>query len=272
MKLILACLLFVFAGLVMVSPASGAAITWGAATTISGDSDVDNSGTTVYAYFFCSPHDTYSPLTVNNVSFEVKGTDSNGQVPFVPNMTLSGFTWNWDCFAKDYATSLSLNYQCVLNGIIAGNDPSTFTLTGLTIGQGYKVQLWLNQSRDTGSATVAISGGGNSVTLTSNNTGVRGGVGQYTIGTFTADTTTQVITFSPGGGSGIAVNAIQLRTWDGGGGGGPTTTLTYHGTCNWGDWPDPNSWIHCVLVRNGATYEAHYWANGANGGNTPTTP
>jgi hypothetical protein len=52
---------------------------------------------------------------------------------------------------------------------------------------------------------------GNSVTLRENTSpsDLGGGVGQFAIGTFTADATTQVISFSPGD---PAINGFELRT------------------------------------------------------------
>jgi len=193
------------------TPTTPGTITWGPATTISGDSDVDNSGTLVFAYCL---HLTYASTVVNNVTFDKKGSDGTGEVPVLPNITTTGFTSQWDAMASAYALSLSANYRAVIDGTFYGNNPCSFTLENLTIGLGYKVQLWFDNSRDTGSPTVTITSGGNSVILTCNTTGVRGGVGQYTIGTFTAGATTQTITFVPSGSQ--VINAIQLRTWDGG--------------------------------------------------------
>jgi hypothetical protein len=61
------------------------------------------------------------------------------------------------------------------------------TITGLTSGDIYSFQFW---SQSGGSTTATA---GNAVTVGG------GGNGQFAIGTFTADATTQAISFSAGG-------------------------------------------------------------------------
>ena len=57
------------------------------------------------------------------------------------------------------------------------------------------------------------SGGGNTVTLSYSNAAANtaGGIGQFSIGTFTADAATQVITLTGNTGGSTQINALQLR-------------------------------------------------------------
>ena len=78
---------------------------------------------------------------------------------------------------------------------------ATITLKNLTTGSQYAVQVWLNDSRiyGQGRAGTVTGGSGNTVTLDYNSTdtsNANGGVGQYSIGTFTADATSQTFTIT----------------------------------------------------------------------------
>jgi len=137
--------------------------------TIAADTDVSTNGTLVYA---CTGAGT--PITVNNVAF------APGFAPW---------------------SGLSTNYQTALqSGIYTGtNTTLTVTLNCLTPGHNYSVQLWVNDSRSgatAGRTENVSSAAGNSVTLAYNNTQAQGGVGQFTIGTFTADAARQLLTLS----------------------------------------------------------------------------
>jgi len=107
-------------------------------------------------------------------------------------------------------TVLSPAYRNILKGenYQAGN--KTATLYNLTVGKQYKVRIWCQDTRYGTSQTTTITGG---PTLTPN-TGGTDKFGQYAIGTFTANDTTQPIAFTaPSDG---IVNAIQVRDVTGG--------------------------------------------------------
>ncbi len=113
---------------------------------------------------------------------------------------------------------LSPNYQTMLQGGACANNNTTLTVTlnNLSAGHTYQVQLWANDSRFHGHdrTEIVTNSGGNAVTLHYNNTGTNGGVGQYTIGTFTATSTTQVFALLgilPAGDNAAQLNAIQVR-------------------------------------------------------------
>jgi autotransporter-associated beta strand protein len=205
-------LLRLFLALVVTAACSAraASITWGPATTIAGDSDVSASGTLQYAYYWSS---ATGNQTVNGVTFVRSGSASAGTdvtIAYPNGSTLAAFTSTAAPF-----TSLSAAYRTVVAGTLYNNSPYsgtlTVTLNNLTVGKLYAVQVWLDDSRgsaDSRSATLT-STGGNSVALRYNMQNAAGGVGQYTLGTFTADATTQ--TFTSASTVHAIFNALQVR-------------------------------------------------------------
>lgn len=107
-------------------------------------------------------------------------------------------------------------------GADSGNS-ATVSLNGLTAGDDYEIQLFASDARgnrDNSYLTRVDDGaGGIGVDLELNNQPLGGRPGDYGIGTFTADSTTQAINLSgfigntPNAGR-IQVNAIQLRKLD----------------------------------------------------------
>jgi hypothetical protein len=82
-------------------------------------------------------------------------------------------------------------------------------MSGLAVGDKYQFEWWSNDSASTGPSTT-IATAGNSVTLNFNTGNNVGGLGQFAIGTFTADATSEVISFSPGTGAPF-INGFELR-------------------------------------------------------------
>lgn len=195
-----------------------ALITWGAAQNITGDSDVSTNGTLVDAFNV----GTLSELsaTVNGVTFAAFGVP----LAVTPTVTVGNYTVsvsggnlgsqvNFGSASAPF-TSLSASYQSLLNQAAGAFPGSTLTLTmaGLTVGASYEFQWWANNSDVIGNPVAATAG--NSVTLDVNVGNVAGSVGQYAIGTFLADSTSQQITFSVPGNSVFDLpfmNAFQLR-------------------------------------------------------------
>jgi hypothetical protein len=85
----------------------------------------------------------------------------------------------------------------------------TLTMSGLIIGQSYAFQTWVNDSRDFNGFVFSVDvTAGNTVTLDPNS-GVEGSLGEYVLGTFTADAVFQQIEYF---GSEVGVvNGFQLR-------------------------------------------------------------
>ena len=185
--------------------ASGSAgsITWGPATTISGDTDVTNSGNALYAY-------AGGAVTVNGVSFTAAANGSTwGNVSYT---SLGGFNAVFGATAAPFS-GLSTAYKTALATAAWGSGTAgTVTLNGLTSGHAYTVQIWVNDSRGSYQYRyeTVTSTGGNTVTLYfAPNSNSAGAVGQFVVGTFTASGTSQ--TFSLTGNAVVQINAINVR-------------------------------------------------------------
>jgi autotransporter-associated beta strand protein len=215
------------ASLLCALSARAAVINWSAPATIAGDSDVDTSGTLVAA---CSLNT--ANVLINGVQFtQNPGTPGLTALTNAAGVTcfqLSVFTSHYAAFNGAAApfNTLSANYQTLLaSGIYGGSISGTraiavpvITAVNLTFGHRYEIQVWADDSRTgraaTNYATVFGAGGGNNVALYYNSIGALGGVGQYTIGTFVADGTTQSFSIMGSIASGMAdtyLNAVQLR-------------------------------------------------------------
>ena len=135
------------------SSATAATITWGAATTISGDTDVTTSGTALYAYT------GGSAATVNGTAFTAgSGFAAWGNVSFTSGFTSSGATTFW--IAASPFQDLSVAYTNLLRGAAYGGATAgTVTLNGLTVGHDYSVQIWVSDPRAAGNGrTETING------------------------------------------------------------------------------------------------------------------
>ena len=175
-----------------------AAIVWGSPNTISGDTNVDTTGTLVGAF---NMGGTGVPTTtVNGVTFT--GIALSGTTVTSGNFTFTqtgspGWGSNNVTSANNPFAALSASYQNLLSWI-AGDftNPATITMSGLTVGAKYEFEWWTSDSNPLQFVTTATAV--NSVSLTTNTTGLNGGVGQFDIGTFTADASSETITFSSG--------------------------------------------------------------------------
>jgi len=208
----LLCLLALSLALLALAPTARAGvITWGPATNISGDTDVKNDGTLFGALNIGA--DGVSSTSVNGVTFQAAAfgpmppaTFGHFQFNAVANFLTGNFFGSSDAFF----TSLSSGYQSLLSSAVL-NFGGFFTLTisGLTVGDQYEFEWWNNDSRSltTNRTETASDGAGHSITLNATSNGATGGLGQFAVGTFAADATSQVITFSQGG----SLNGLQLR-------------------------------------------------------------
>jgi hypothetical protein len=193
--------------------AGAAPILWGQPTTISRDADVDTAGTLVGALNLGLPT---TNTTVNGVPFtglSLTFVQSSG--PFSFSVSGVGFFGESTAGSPNPPFSaLSQPYQTLLG---AGSGamgfptapPFLLTITGLTAGDKYEFEWWTNLSFGTQPQVMAAAGNG--VVLSSNTTGTDGGVGQFATGTFTADATSEVITFSGVSGGSPVLNGLQLR-------------------------------------------------------------
>jgi len=198
-------------------------ITWGSATTVSGDSDVDTTGSLVYAYTFGGGSAPPS-ATVNGVTFSpftISGVVQSATVGSVTITESPNFLLGSNSLGSSSApfSGLSSNYKSLLGTGAYADNPTTITvaLGGLTAGQQYRVQWWSSNASnlppsDGGSFTNTTATAVNSVTLDTNTTDLAGGLGQYAIGTFTAVGTIQSFMLTEtGDGMNPLINALQVR-------------------------------------------------------------
>lgn len=166
------------AGLMAVT-ASAADITWQTPTTISGASDVSTLG----IYFGSwTPYAYNSPEIVNGVTL---GSDLPGATQTFDNAGGTG----------TYASpgTADANYNDLLTSALFGNaaGPYTVSWNGMTSGNTYQLEFWVNDARNIGGLrTETVTGGANTsanLSYGSNSDGT--GPGQYIIGTFVADVT-----------------------------------------------------------------------------------
>lgn len=187
--------------------AQAAPIIWGAPQTITGEADVSTSGTLVYAYNIGEegvPFTTINGVLFNSFEFPTDGvtsTASTGSVTFTESVGALNGTLGLGSMANPYA-GLDAAYRVLLDsgGFATAVDVMSGTLGDLTIGQIYDLQVWTSNA-----AMLTVLGSNlqlttlaatNEVTLDANTTNADGGIGQYVIGRFTADATSQVFTLT----------------------------------------------------------------------------
>jgi hypothetical protein len=193
-------------------PAKASVINWGSATTISGTSDVDTTGTLFASANFGSS----SGETVNGVffnAFPVSGTSTTvGNITLTSSGGLSGFTYSPPATTTAPYGSLPIEYKNILSPFAYTDTlPQQATVSGLTIGETYAIQFWVQDPRAAfGARTVTVG----TQTLDVNTTDTEGGLGQWVLGQFTADATTQSFSVGPGPGGptpATYANAMQVR-------------------------------------------------------------
>lgn len=205
---LLAALLLPAAVVATAGSGHAAVIAFGAPTNISGDSNVSTMGTLVGAFNFAGA--TTSVNGVNFLAFPV-GAASNTVGNFtlsVPSGTIAAVNTS---FPAPPFSNLSAGYQALLGTAAGSGQQMTLTMNGLTVGQNYLFETWVNDSRDFTSAftfPVTVSAG-NSVILIPNTTVFGGGVGQFVLGTFTANSTSQQVGYFNS--EFAIVNGFQLR-------------------------------------------------------------
>lgn len=195
-------------GWALLSPglAPAAVVTWSGPTNIAGDVNIITEGNFEYGGYYSASAGT---VTINGVTF----TGSAGSKNFGANVTGNFANGGTAYSGMGAGTGLSANYQTLLGGCVYGGaNLNSIILRNLKIGHRYWVQLWINDSRSNGanSSNTVYTTGGNTVTIDYNHTEAVGGRGQFAVGTFTADATTQTI-YLQSKQSG-QFNALQLRS------------------------------------------------------------
>ncbi|MCX6971777.1 MAG: PEP-CTERM sorting domain-containing protein [Verrucomicrobia bacterium] len=202
-------LAFLVAAAAILTPAQAAVIAWGNATDIAAATDVSTTGTALRAYNISG-----SAATVNGVNFTAESMGANVNTLSTGDTLVGsgGATWaNFTGFGSasnpfDALNTSSPSYGSLLSTgtYPLGGSILTFTFNNLNIGYSYQVQIWTNDSRG-GNKSTPIDGG--AVTLNTNPTTLGGGLGQFAIGTFTANATSQSFTLD----NNSYLNAVQLR-------------------------------------------------------------
>jgi hypothetical protein len=192
-------------------------ITWETPTNIAGDSDVSTEGDLVFAASF---YTSAATTIVNGVTFSGGGSDGD-----MEDSTTYGAYLDYDFYdvnntafdsSEEPYNSLSESYKTLLNSAIFGvNNGSALTLTlgNLTPTQEYQIQIWVNDPRG-GAVSSRFTTITDGPTLEYSATEDSGSAGQFVIGSFIADATTQTFTITAGIDSGTSsnqINALQLR-------------------------------------------------------------
>ena len=221
MKQILSALVAASGALIASAPfsASAADVTWGKPTTISHNSNVIKTGKLFQAVSFQgggigSGEKGVGDIAVNGVTFTefdaYQGSTTatpitQGNISITGNITdpanYNGCATSV-AFGKKAApfNTLSPSYQALLSsGVFDDHGGNlTLTLSGLTTGHKYKVQLFVNDARGTANRSETVTGGTKtSKAVLFSSTPTEGSIGQFITGTFIADgTASQVLTLT----------------------------------------------------------------------------
>jgi len=196
------------------SGASAQDISWGPATGITGDANLA-AGT--YYDAFLPNTSTPAPLTVDAVTFNVDtlvAGPSTGDGIITATET-SGALNNYNSSSFPSAPPSSSAFAAVMNagGIYqnGGSGAGTVTITGLTPGQGYEIQVFnYANDNDPGLTTLTSS---NSVTLSNlPNSGGANTYGEFATGTFTPSGSTETFTWAGAGSAYTVLGAIYVCT------------------------------------------------------------
>jgi hypothetical protein len=140
-------------------------------------------------------------------------------MPDIPSFSFGNFSFSGSSTGLNYTNlstapfgGLSSAYQNLLLSAAspASTQTLTLTLTGLTVGRRYELEWWSDVSEH-GFSVMTTATATNSVTLNSNTTNADGGLGQFAVGSFTADATTEIVTFNGLAGENGLVDGAQLR-------------------------------------------------------------
>jgi hypothetical protein len=180
-------------------------ITWQPPATITGASDVNTSGT-LFGTWAPFNGNASSGLTVNGVAFQA-----------FPDLPGASQTFDNGGGNGTFAT-LNVgdnNYSSLLNAGAFGNNTTPYSLSwnGMTVGNTYLVQFWVNDGRNdtVNQRTETITGGANTSLPLAYGSG-SSGPGQYIIGMFVAASASETLTLTPGAAFPSAqFNLLQVR-------------------------------------------------------------
>jgi hypothetical protein len=187
----------------LASFSNAAIVSWGSVQTISGASNIISTGVTSLAGADFGIA-TGTTTTVNNgdVNIEFKSLNSGQSAALSNGITVAADS-EWINFGTNGGiTGIGGNFGAILKRNIGVEPPdsaatATITLSGLTFGTQYQIQFFADS---TGTNGQVISGSATMNSLP----------GQFVVGTFTADGTSQVLSVTAtSGGFGVA-NALTI--------------------------------------------------------------
>ncbi|NNM88506.1 MAG: PEP-CTERM sorting domain-containing protein [Phycisphaerae bacterium] len=208
-----------------VAPANAATVDWSQAAKVAANSDVATGGSLVEAYSFNATGSATSP-DVNNVIFTgVKAgahtlTFGSNSDTLVDSVTGTANLGGYNGYGSPTALSSLTAYDSLLtsgayDSTSTNNGTLTLSLNNLTAGNTYQYEMWVNDTRVNSIIAQRFVNvtAGNTVGLyyqTPASTSATKNGGEFAIGNFTADATSQVITIA--GNTDAQINAFQLRT------------------------------------------------------------
>ena len=198
----------------IVPEASAQDISWGPATGITGDA---NLAVGVYYDAFLPNTSAPSPLTADGVTFNVDAIVSSTSTSdgIITATETSGALNNYSSSSFPSAPPSSSAFAAVINagGIYqnGGSGTGTVTISGLTPGQAYEIQVFnYANDNDPGLTTLTSS---NSVTLSNlANSGGANTYGEFSTGTFTPSGSTETFTWAGAGSAYTVLGAIYVCT------------------------------------------------------------
>jgi hypothetical protein len=182
-------------------------VTWQAPVTISGASDVSTLGT----YF-----GSWAPQDGSANNYPVNGVTFQG-FSDLPYFT-SGPTFNAGYDSYNSPGTSDANYNTLLKYARysdTGDQPATFSWSGMTPGNTYQIQFWVNDGRNIGQSRSETVTGGTSTSAPLSYGSDGSGPGQYIIGTFVANSsggqTLSLTASSSGANPSPQINLFQVR-------------------------------------------------------------
>lgn len=192
-------------GMLATAAKAQSTITWQNPVTISGASDVNTSGA-LFGTWAPYNGNASSGLTVNGVTFQA-----------FPDLPGASQTFDNGGGNGTYASpgTADNNYNMLLNAGAFGNNSTPYSLSwnGMTVGNTYLVQFWVNDGRNdtVNQRTETITGGANTSLALAYGSG-SSGAGQYILGTFVATSDSETLTLTPGAAFPSAqFNLLQVR-------------------------------------------------------------
>jgi hypothetical protein len=182
-------------------------VSWQTPLTISGTSDVSTSG--IYFGSWAPQNGSANNYPVNGVLFQ-GFSDLPG---LTPGSTLDN---GYDGFGSP--NTPDANYNTLLEFGRFSNEgatPASFSWSGMTPGNTYLIQFWVNDGRNIGESRSETITGGTSTSAPLNFGSGGTGPGQYIVGTFVADgsgaQTLSLTPFSSGSNPDAQINLFQVR-------------------------------------------------------------